>query len=62
MKILIIGGTGHVGTFLVPKLIAEGHDVYVATRGNTKLRGTELFKGAHFIACDAIGGDDNAIC
>jgi len=35
MKILIIGGTGHVGSFLAPQLNAEGHQVIVVTRGNT---------------------------
>lgn len=53
MKILIIGGTGHVGTFLVPRLVAEGHDVYVGTRGNTKQREPRFFEGAKFIVCDS---------
>lgn len=53
MRILIIGGTGHVGTFLVPKLVAQGHDVYVGTRGNTRLRDEKAFAGAKFIMCDA---------
>ena len=52
MKILVTGGTGHMGTFLVPKLVAKGHDVYVGTRGTTKPRNEELFKGATFITCD----------
>ena len=26
MKVLVIGATGHVGTFLVPRLVAAGHD------------------------------------
>lgn len=53
MKILIIGGTGHVGTFLVPKLVAEGHEVYVGTRGNTKPRIEQAFAGVKFITCNA---------
>jgi nucleoside-diphosphate-sugar epimerase len=32
MKVLIIGGTGHVGTFLVPRLILAGHDVISVSR------------------------------
>ena len=53
MKILIIGGTGHVGSYLTQKLVVSGHEVYVGTRGNTKQRCDEFFKGAKFIACDA---------
>ncbi len=33
MRIVLIGGSGHVGTFLVPRLVAAGHDVVVITRG-----------------------------
>lgn len=53
MKILVIGGTGHVGTFLVPKLVAEGHEVYVGTRGNKKPSDKQLFEGTKFIVCDS---------
>ena len=53
MKILVIGGTGHVGSFLVPMLVKEGHDVFVATRGNKPLRAAGALKGASFITLDA---------
>ena len=33
MRIAIVGGTGHIGTFLVPRLVDAGHDVVVASRG-----------------------------
>jgi nucleoside-diphosphate-sugar epimerase len=33
MKVLVIGGTGHIGTYLVPRLVRAGHDVSVITRG-----------------------------
>ncbi len=33
MRILIIGGTGHIGTFLVPMLAEHGHEIILATRG-----------------------------
>ena len=29
MKILVIGGTGHVGSYLVPRLVLSGHEVCV---------------------------------
>lgn len=33
MRIVIIGGTGHVGTYLVPRLVVDGHEVVVVSRG-----------------------------
>lgn len=33
MRVIVIGGTGHIGGHLVPRLIEAGHDVTVATRG-----------------------------
>lgn len=33
MRVVVIGGTGHIGTFLVPRLVDAGHDVIVASRG-----------------------------
>jgi nucleoside-diphosphate-sugar epimerase len=33
MKIVVIGGTGHVGTYLVPHLVEAGHEVISVSRG-----------------------------
>ena len=33
MKATVIGGTGHIGTYLVPRLWQAGHEVTVVTRG-----------------------------
>ena len=33
MRVVIIGGTGHVGTYLVPRLVAAGHEVVCLSRG-----------------------------
>ncbi|HEX9825173.1 MAG TPA: NAD-dependent epimerase/dehydratase family protein [Flavobacteriaceae bacterium] len=33
MKIVIIGGTGHIGTYLVPRLVIKGHKVICLSRG-----------------------------
>jgi nucleoside-diphosphate-sugar epimerase len=33
MRVVIIGGSGHVGTYLVPRLIAAGHEVIAISRG-----------------------------
>lgn len=32
MKITVIGGTGHIGTYLVPRLVAAGHEVICVSR------------------------------
>jgi nucleoside-diphosphate-sugar epimerase len=34
MRIVVIGGSGHVGSFLVPRLIRVGHEVINLTRGS----------------------------
>jgi nucleoside-diphosphate-sugar epimerase len=36
MKIVVIGGTGHIGTYLVPRLVQEGHVVVSVSRGGRK--------------------------
>ena len=36
MRVVVIGGTGHIGTHLVPSLVRGGHDVVVVSRGNRK--------------------------
>ncbi|HQE91194.1 MAG TPA: NAD-dependent epimerase/dehydratase family protein [Anaerolineae bacterium] len=33
MRVVVIGGTGHVGTYLVPRLVEAGHAVVVVSRG-----------------------------
>ena len=36
MKILVIGGTRFFGIHMIKELLAQGHDVTIATRGNAK--------------------------
>lgn len=36
MRIVVIGGTGHIGTFLVPQLVGLGHEVVVLSRGERR--------------------------
>lgn len=33
MRVVVIGATGHVGTYLVPRLVARGHKVVALSRG-----------------------------
>ena len=36
MKVVIIGGSGHIGTFLIPMLINKGYETICVTRGKSK--------------------------
>jgi len=36
MRIVVIGGSGHIGTFLVPRLVRAGHDVVNVSRGQSE--------------------------
>lgn len=33
MRVVVVGGSGHIGTFLVPRLVRAGHEVVNITRG-----------------------------
>ena len=33
MRIVVIGGSGHIGTFLIPRLVRAGHEVINISRG-----------------------------
>lgn len=35
MRVVVIGGTGHIGSFLVPRLVRAGHEVVAITRGTS---------------------------
>lgn len=37
MRVLVIGATGHVGGYLVPRLVDAGHDVVAVSRGRQRL-------------------------
>lgn len=37
MKIVIVGATGHIGGYLVPRLVRAGHEVVAVTRGTSAL-------------------------
>jgi len=33
MRVVVIGATGHVGTYLIPRLVDDGHEVLALSRG-----------------------------
>ena len=33
MRVVVVGATGHIGSYLVPKLVAAGHEVVAISRG-----------------------------
>ena len=35
-RVIVIGGSGHVGTYLLPALVERGHDVINVSRGQAK--------------------------
>ncbi len=37
MKVIVIGGTGHIGTYLIPRLVKAGHDVICVSRQKISL-------------------------
>lgn len=34
MKVVVVGATGHIGTYLVPRLVMAGHEVVAMSRGH----------------------------
>ena len=33
-RVVVIGATGHIGTYLVPRLVDGGHEVIAVSRGS----------------------------
>lgn len=62
MKVLIIGGTGHVGAFLTRILLDQGHEVIIGSRGKTATPTHSSIEGARFVTCDsAVAESMNAL-
>lgn len=36
MRIVVIGATGHIGTYLIPQLLNDGHEVVAVSRGKSQ--------------------------
>ena len=45
-RIVVIGATGHIGTYLVPRLVRGGHEVIAISRGAHEPYRTRARSGA----------------
>jgi nucleoside-diphosphate-sugar epimerase len=53
MRVVVVGGTGHIGTYLVPSLVRTGHDVVVVSRGNrVPYRDDAAWRDVEMATCD----------
>ncbi|HTP60011.1 MAG TPA: NAD-dependent epimerase/dehydratase family protein, partial [Spirochaetia bacterium] len=58
MKIAVIGATGHIGTYLVPRLLLAGHDVTCLSRGQSHPYGEPgIWKEARMERADRVKED-----
>ncbi len=48
MKIFVIGGTGHIGRFLIPQLVEDGHRITVLARGRIPVPKEKAWKRVIF--------------
>ena len=53
MKVVVIGATGHIGTYLVPRLVVSGHEVIAMSRGRRLAWSTG--PGTRSSGCRSIG-------
>jgi nucleoside-diphosphate-sugar epimerase len=53
MRIVVIGGTGHVGTYLVPRLVHDGHEVISVSRSRRMpYQSDEIWKSVRKVVID----------
>lgn len=52
MRVVVLGGTGHVGRFMIPKLAEAGAEVIVAGSGRTPLPTSKGWSKVKYILCD----------
>lgn len=58
MKIVVIGGTGHVGNFMVPMLVEAGNDVVVVGSGRTPLPEGDVWQRVEYLVCNVGDAED----
>src|SRR5262245_52719184 len=53
MRTVVIGGTGHIGTYLVPGLVRAGHHAVVISRGSRRAYTDHpVWRDVETVACD----------
>lgn len=53
MRVVVIGGTGHIGSYLVPLLVRMGHEVVVISRGSRRpYVDDSLWRDVEMVVCD----------
>jgi nucleoside-diphosphate-sugar epimerase len=58
MRVLVIGGTGHIGTYLVPSLVRAAHEVAVISRGTSRAyREDRLWSSVRMVTCDRVAAE-----
>ncbi|WP_339924811.1 NAD-dependent epimerase/dehydratase family protein [uncultured Cyclobacterium sp.] len=59
MKVIIIGGTGHIGTYLVPGLVEAGHKVVCVSRQQANpYRDHEAWKSVEQVTIDRVKSEE----
>ncbi|PLS01058.1 NAD-dependent epimerase/dehydratase family protein [Neobacillus cucumis] len=50
MRIVVIGGSGHIGTYLIPRLVSAGHEVINISRGkSTPYQSSQAWNGVKHV-------------
>lgn len=58
-RVVVIGGTGHIGGYLIPRLVAGSHDVTVISRGkSTPYRTHAAWEAITMVAADRTAHED----
>ena len=58
MRAVVIGGTGHIGSHLVPNLVRAGHDVVVISRGARQAYVDDpVWRDVELVTCDRIAAE-----
>ncbi|EPR65683.1 NAD-dependent epimerase/dehydratase family protein [Cyclobacterium qasimii] len=59
MKVIIIGGTGHIGTYLVPRLVEAGHNVVCVSRQQANpYSNNEAWKSVEHVTIDRVKAEE----
>jgi len=58
MRAIVIGGTGHIGTYLVPSLVRAGHEVVVVSRGSRRAyQDDPVWDQVELVVCDRVAAE-----